>query len=108
MLIPCRDMVAPRIGHFCEGGASCLSLLTSVGPPTPPPQGGSPVIQTPDKSGLPFASRGVAADRSTSPFGVRGAPGVGYLYHCITTTNTSAAIDRVIPPGQMRSANHQD
>jgi len=45
------------------------------------PQAESAVIQTPDKSGLPFVSRGTGADRSTSPLGVRGAPGVGYLNH---------------------------
>ena len=39
------------------------------------------VIHTPDKSALPFASRGVAADRSTSPFAVRGARGLGCLNH---------------------------
>src|SRR5688500_19322034 len=45
-------------------------------------QRGSPVIHTPDRSGRPFAKRGVAAVRSTSPVAVRGAPGLGYLNHC--------------------------
>jgi hypothetical protein len=80
MLIPCRDIVAPRTGHFFEGGESWRSWLTLTGPPTPQP--GSAVIQTPEKSGFPSASRGVAADKSTAPLGVRGAPGLGYLYHC--------------------------
>src|SRR5206468_306950 len=81
ILKPSRDIVGPRTGHFSEGGASWSSWLMLAGPRTRP-QAESAVIQTPDKSGLPFVSRGTGADRSTSPPGVRGAPGVGYLNHC--------------------------
>src|SRR4030095_17238414 len=57
-------------------------------------------VQSPDKSGLPFAIRGVGADRSTFPSVVRGAPGVASFSHCaatgtdtgaMATTSTSAA-----------------
>jgi hypothetical protein len=44
-------------------------------------QSGSAVIHTPDKSGFPFASLGVAAVRSTSPLAVRGARGLGTVNH---------------------------
>jgi hypothetical protein len=41
----------------------------------------SPVIQIPDKSGLPSASRGAAADMSTPPSAFRGTPAVGFFIH---------------------------
>ena len=54
-------------------------------------------VQSPDKSGLPFAIRGVGADRSTFPSVVRGAPGVASFSHCAATgTDTGAmATDHV-------------
>src|SRR5438874_1722446 len=38
--------------------------------------------QTPDRSGLPSASRGAAAVKFTLPSRVRGTPGVGRFGHC--------------------------
>jgi hypothetical protein len=45
----------------------------------PPGRGilGSPVIQIPEKSGLPSAIRGVGADMFTLPSAFRGTPAVG-------------------------------
>src|SRR5580704_8501703 len=43
---------------------------------------GSPVVQTPEKSGLPSARRGGGADRFAVPSAFRGVPAVGYLNHC--------------------------
>src|SRR5215510_4665532 len=41
----------------------------------------SSLVQVPEKSGLPFDIRGVAAVMSTLPSAFRGAPAVGYLTH---------------------------
>src|SRR4029453_6758231 len=79
MLMLCREKVAVRGGHVREGGMSLSSSLTLAVPRIT--QAGSPVIHTPDKPALPFGGRGVAADRSTSPFDVRGARGLGCLNH---------------------------
>src|SRR5688572_3571414 len=73
---------------------------------------GSAVIHTPDKSGFPFGSRGVAAARSTSPPAVRGAFGVGYLNHCapsepdahVTAILTRTAITRMRLSGQLEAS----
>jgi len=58
--------------RFC----GCLGLAASLGLDKPPGRGklGSPVIQTPEKSGLPSASRGEGADISTLPSAFRGTP----------------------------------
>src|SRR5512140_3004004 len=62
---------------------ACLGLAASLGLDRPPGRGmlGSPVIQTPEKSGLPSAIRGAAADMSTLPSAFRGTPAVGYFTH---------------------------
>jgi hypothetical protein len=51
-------------------------------------------IQIPDKSGLPSAARGTAADASKDPSAFRGMPGVLYPCHCANTgdRNTVTAI----------------
>ncbi len=79
MLMLCREKVAVRAGHVRDGGISFSSSLTGSVPRMT--QAGSAVIHTPDRSGLPFASRGAAADRSTDPFAVRGARGLGNPNH---------------------------
>ena len=43
------------------------------------------VDQTPDKSGLPFAPRGVGAERLGLPSFVRGMPAAGWFSHCAWT-----------------------
>src|SRR5438093_13217672 len=95
MLMPWRDIVGPRTAHFKPGGATLRRSLALAGPP-PRPQAGSAVIQTPEKSGLPLASRGVAADKSTSPLAVRGAPGVGYFAHCAINRTAAAALSKCV------------
>src|SRR5687768_12424551 len=79
MLMLCREKLAPRTGHVREGGMSLSSSLTGSVPRMT--QAGSAVIHTPDRSRLPFGSRGALAARSTSPDAVRGARGVGNPNH---------------------------
>jgi hypothetical protein len=79
MLMLCREKLAVRGGHFRDTGFIFRSSLIGAVPRIT--QRGSAVIHTPDKSGLPFASRGAAADKSTSPLDVRGARGLGCLNH---------------------------
>ena len=67
----------------------------SLGEDRPPPRRskGSAVVQTPEKSGLPSASRGAGANIFTPPSGLRGTPLVGYSNHCAasgTDTNDGA------------------
>src|SRR5687767_14453665 len=88
-----REKLAVRTGHFSVGGMSLRSSLTGMRPRMT--HAGSAVIQTPDRSGLPLPSRGVGADRSTSPFAVRGAPGLGNLNHCAASVAEAASIPRV-------------
>jgi hypothetical protein len=66
------------------GLCGSLGLAASLGLDKPPGRGilGSPVIQIPEKSGLPFANRGEGADMSTLPSAFRGTPAVGYFTHC--------------------------
>ena len=61
------------------GFGCCLGLAASLGLDKPPVRGilGSPVIQTPEKSGLPSAIRGAGADIFTLPSAFRGTPAVG-------------------------------
>jgi hypothetical protein len=79
MWVLCLEKLAVRGGHFRVGG---MSLTSSARGSTPRmTHAGSAVIHIPDKSGLPFVKRGVAADKSTAPLAVRGARGLGYLNH---------------------------
>jgi hypothetical protein len=75
MLMLWREKLAVRGGHCFDAGISFSSSLTGAVPRIT--HAGSAVIQTPDRSGLPFASLGAGADRSTAPAAVRGAPGLG-------------------------------
>src|SRR6185295_10120155 len=71
--------------------------------------------QTPVRSGLPSAVRGVGAARLGVPSGRRGVPAVGYLSHCAAVLvdrseakTATAALDRPIdligpPPAQRLS-----
>jgi len=61
------------------GFGRCLGLAAAWGLDKLPGRGilGSPVIQIPEKSGLPSASRGEGADMSTLPSAFRGTPAVG-------------------------------
>src|SRR5215207_6677023 len=95
-----REKLAVRTGHLSVGGMSLRSSLTGIRPRMT--QAGSAVIQTPDRSGLPLASRGVGAERSTSPPGVRGASGLGYLIHCADTVPEAVSI----PNATARVINH--
>ena len=65
-------------------GTSSLRCSSMAGPPRR--FHSSTVVcscfQTPDRSGLPSAVRGVAAVRSGLPSGVRGVPGIGKFNHC--------------------------
>ena len=61
MLIMRRDVVASR------GLGGTFGLRGST----------SSLVQIPEKSGLPSAVRGVAADMSTVPSALRGAPALG-------------------------------
>src|SRR5689334_3516081 len=106
MLKPDRGIPGSFAGHFSEGGTSSTSLSRLVGPITLP-QVPSADIHTPDKSGLPFASRGVGPDRSTSPLAVRGAPGLGYWNHWApaaaeapATTAASMSILSIVKPSR--------
>jgi hypothetical protein len=65
------------------GLCGCLGLGASLGLDKLPDRGilGSPVIQIPEKSGLPSAIRGEGADMSTLPSAFRGTPAVGYFSH---------------------------
>jgi len=69
-------------GLSVEFGA-CFGLAASLGLDKRPGGGilGSPVIQTPEKSGLPSANRGDGADMFTLPSAFRGTPAVGYFTH---------------------------
>ena len=59
MWVLCLEKLAVRGGHFRVGG---MSLTSSASGSTPRmTHAGSAVIHTPDKSGLPFVKRGVAA-----------------------------------------------
>src|SRR5687768_11469529 len=80
ILTLCREKLAVVGGHVRVGGSSLTSSLSGSTPRMT--QAGSPVIHTPERSGRPFGSRGVAAVRSTPPLAVRGARGLGYLNHC--------------------------
>src|SRR5690349_13430755 len=71
------------------GASSALEIRGVLGPgaslgleSSPVRRLGSPVAQTPEKSGLPFAIRGAGAAMSTLPSGLRGTPAVGYFTHC--------------------------
>src|SRR6476469_9947336 len=76
----CREKLAVFGGHVRDGGSSLSRSATLAVPRIT--QAGSPVIHTPDKSGLPFAILGAGAARSISPPDVRGARGLGYANHC--------------------------
>src|SRR5687768_10579958 len=90
MWVLCLEKLAVRGGHFRVGG---ISLTSSARDSTPRmTQAGSAVIHTPDRSGLPFVKRGVAANKSTSPFAVRGARGLGCLNHWASTWRNGPAI----------------
>src|SRR5688572_3404800 len=80
MLMLCREKVAVVGGHVRDRGSSLTSSLNGNTPRMT--HAGSAVIHTPERSGRPFAIRGVAAARSTSPAAVLGARGLGYLNHC--------------------------
>src|SRR5690348_9336709 len=71
---------------FCVSLGSCGSLGpgASLGLDKAPVRRrlGSPVVQIPEKSGLPFAMRGAGADMSTLPPAFRGTPAVGTFTHC--------------------------
>src|SRR5690348_2160482 len=58
--------------------------------------------QTPERSGLPSASRGAGAVRFGLPSGVRGSPAVGTFSHCaetqVQTANAARAVLRIILP----------
>src|SRR5579864_1587808 len=56
---------------------------------------GSPVAQTPEKSGLPSASRGGGADMFTVPSAFRGTPAVGYLNHWAARGFDAKAVPRM-------------
>src|SRR5687768_14532017 len=88
-----REKLAVRTGHLSVGGMSLRRALTGMRPRMT--HAGSAVIQTPDRSGLPLASRGVGAERTTSPFAVRGAPGLGNLNHCAASVPEAARIPSV-------------
>src|SRR5688572_14504183 len=79
MLMLWREKLAVRGGHCRDGGFNFSSSLMGAVPRMT--QSGSAVIHTPDRSGFPFARRGGAAARSTSPVAVRGARGLGTLNH---------------------------
>src|SRR5687768_6106065 len=93
MLMLCREKVAVVGGHVRERGSSLTSSLSASTPRMT--HAGSAVIHTPERSRRPFASRGVAAARSTPPFAVRGARGLGYLNHC-ALTDADAPATRII------------
>src|SRR2546428_4919865 len=67
-------------------------------------QRGPAPLQTPVRSGLPSAVRGVGAAMLALPSGRRGVPAVGYLSHCASAvvdrsdakTARAAALDRPI------------
>src|SRR5262245_7006838 len=88
---PGRGIAASRARHFTECVTSSRIRERLVGPITRP-QVDAADIHTPDKSGFPFASRGVAPARSTCPVGVRGAPGLGYSYHWAPNGAEAAAM----------------
>src|SRR4026209_248950 len=74
-----REKLAVRGGHFRDAGFIFRRSLIGAVPRMT--QSGSAVIHTPDRSGFPFARRGAAAVRSTSPVAVRGARGLETLNH---------------------------
>src|SRR5688572_20627441 len=93
MLMLCREKVAVVGGHVRDRGSSLTSSLNGSTPRIT--HAGSAVIHTPERSGRPLASRGVAAARSTPPFAVRGARGLGYLNHC-PLTDADAPATRIM------------
>jgi hypothetical protein len=106
MLILCREKLAVRAGHVRDRGISFSNSLTGAVPRIT--HAGSAVIHTPDKSGFPFASRGAGAARSTSPFAVRGARGLGYLNHCAAGDPDAAAMKTIASPtvARLRQCGH--
>src|SRR5688572_30397637 len=67
------------------GGAS-----GSAGGAAPRPGNAFSPCQSPEKSGLPSAVRGVGAFRLTSPVAVRGTVGSGWFGHCANSDDDSA------------------
>src|SRR5215471_9670275 len=55
---------------------------------------GCAVVQIPEKSGFPSASRGAGADMSTAPSALRGARAVGYCTHWATDSEEAERITR--------------
>src|SRR5688500_18866540 len=101
MLLLCREKLAVVGGHRRDGGSSLTSSLSVITPRMT--HAGSPVIHTPERSGLPLANRGVAAERSTAPAAVRGAPGLGYLNHwALDEPDTPASSTAIIATRRRR------
>ena len=103
----------PRLvaaGAACPPGAACARAPPPpwpCRPPRPPPRGG-PLFarcQTPEKSGLPSAVRGVGASMRTVPFASRGTLGSGCFGHWALTEMEQAAMMPTIPETILFSLN---
>src|SRR5687768_816721 len=94
MLMLWREKLAVRGGHFRDSGFIFSSSLIGAVPRMT--QRGSPVIHTPDRSGLPFTRRGVGAVRSTSPVAVRGARGLGTVNHWAPNDPGAPRMTRIV------------
>jgi hypothetical protein len=68
---------------------------------------GSPVIQTPEKSGLPSAIRGEGADMFTLPSAFRGTPGVGYFTHWAAKLMDAQGVHRMTSATMMAASLHR-
>src|SRR5215470_10263544 len=73
------QLSVPRFAS-CRLACSCAHGCASEGLKSDSNFG--PVLQRPDRSGLPSCVRGAAADKSGLPSEVRGMPGVGCVSHC--------------------------
>ena len=72
-------------------GKQNQNTVFGVGPVPSAPGGPKPSLcHTPEKSGLPLASRGAGASRFGLPSRVRGTPAVGYRIHCASSAMESA------------------
>src|ERR1043166_3346320 len=89
----------PRAAAGCGADVAgvtprCPAAAGVAAPPRPRPNG---ISQTPERSGLPFASRGVGASRLGLPSAAIGTPGAVYLGHCandVALAATTAARTR--------------
>jgi hypothetical protein len=92
MFAICREPLTTRgsPGPCASLGLSKVAALLRAAGLDNTPAGrilGSAVVQIPEKSGFPSASRGAGADVSTAPSTLCGTPAVGYCTHWATKSD---------------------